>query len=240
MLSEEVNSPFLGTLAALFVGAAAVAGTPNASIVMITAVTARMSLPRAPRPPRVRRRDEAPGVAVLWRWPRRWAGNDSKASWFGLVNVSSLSNETIQEVTCVLQSSRRPRPRWHRLPEPARLPRRWDLVSTSAPPATTTTTTTHRRRRARARMDIPAHTSMTDDLTWSCACLVDAVAAVNSSIGTAAPASMLAATHRTCANFSSRAACLVRCCPAPRIYPELPRSSCLARGSPRPHDGLLR
>ena len=61
MLSEEANSPFLGTLAALLVGAAAVAGTPNASSVMITAVTARMSLPVRRVPRGLHRRDEAPG-----------------------------------------------------------------------------------------------------------------------------------------------------------------------------------
>src|SRR5262245_1984558 len=86
MPSEEENSPFFAAAAAaaaLFVGAAAAAGAPNAISVMIKAVTARIWFPRAPRPRGSRSRDEALGMAVLWRRPSRRAGNDSKARWFG-------------------------------------------------------------------------------------------------------------------------------------------------------------
>src|SRR5215470_6717416 len=54
MLSEEANSFFLAVTAALLVGAAAVAGAPSASKLMIRAVTARMYFPRAARSPRGR------------------------------------------------------------------------------------------------------------------------------------------------------------------------------------------
>src|SRR5215510_2580931 len=57
MLSEEANSFFLAVGAALLVGAAAVAGAPSASKLMIRAVTARMDFPRAARSPRGRARE---------------------------------------------------------------------------------------------------------------------------------------------------------------------------------------
>src|SRR5262245_3252337 len=97
MLSEEANSFFLAATAALLVGAAAVAGAPSASKLMIRAVTARMYFPRAPRSPRGRAREMR-----HWAWrfcgaaQKGRAGNDSKARWFWLANIARSANQTIR------------------------------------------------------------------------------------------------------------------------------------------------
>src|SRR4029077_11853174 len=103
-----------------------------------------------------------------------------------------------QEVLCVLHFLRRPS-RGLGSPQPALLPRRWDLESTSARPATMTTMSMRRRSiAAHAATDTPAAMSTTADPMSSCARPAGAAAAANISIGTARPVLMPAAIHRIC------------------------------------------